>query len=188
MAGVLQVNRLRAMKGTSEKGDNRPSSGSSSSSKSSQRKEKEKKDTGPTKDELIEANTELSAEVEELSTENQVLKATISSVIDKLIENAKIKGVKIPQVLDQPNVAEIPADVLVNFAEKLTAESRKSDTMEFRVEELETRITHLNFELAKLLRSRVNVENGLDELINDCTSFDETQKKARDLWRDIRKC
>jgi len=188
MAGVLQVNRLRAMKGTSEKGDNRPSSGSSSSSKSSQRKEKEKKDTGPTKDELIEANTELSAEVEELSTENQVLKATISSVIDKLIENAKIKGVKIPQVLDQPNVAEIPADVLVNFAEKLTAESRKNDTMEFRVEELETRITHLNFELAKLLRSRVNMENGLDELINDCTSFDEVQKKARDLWRDIRKC
>ncbi|WAR19253.1 hypothetical protein MAR_001091 [Mya arenaria] len=192
MAEVLRVPRIRAMKKDSnhsnsgEKVASRPSSASSVSSKSSSQKREKHKEKGPTRDELIDANTELSAEVEALNTENQLLKSTITAFIDKLIENAKIKGVRVPHSLDNPNVAEIPADTLVTLTEKLTAESRKSDTVEFRVEELETRITHLNTELAKLLRTRVNVENGLDELLKDCKSADEMKKKAQDLMRDVR--
>ncbi|KAH3853379.1 hypothetical protein DPMN_095901 [Dreissena polymorpha] len=190
MAGVPQVLRIKNMKKentTADKGTPRPSSGSSVSSRSSSQKTKEKPvDKGPTKEELIQANTELSREVENLTTENQLLKSTIGAVIDKLIENAKIKGVKVSRDVENPNVSEVSADSLVSLTEKLTAEKRKSDTMEFRVEELETRITHLNTELAKLIRTRVNVENELDELLTNCHTFEESKKKATEILRDVR--
>ena len=190
MAAVPQILRIKNMKkenNAADKGTPRPSSGSSVSSRSSSQKTKEK-DKGPTKEELMHANTELSREVENLTTENQLLKSTIGAVIDKLIENAKIKGVKVSRDVENPNVSEVSADSLVSLTEKLTAEKRKSDTMEFRVEELETRITHLNTELAKLLRTRVNVENGLDELLTNCQTFEESKRKATDILRDVRKC
>lgn len=166
----------------------RPSSASSVSSKASSQKNKEhkQKEKGPSKDELIQANSELCREVESLNEENQLLKSTVTAVIDKLIENAKIKGIKIPKEIENPDVTEIPAESLVMLTEKMTAESHKSNTMEYRVEELETRITHLNTELAKLLRTRVNVENGLDEILNDCDNIDDIKIKAKDLIRDIR--
>ncbi|KAL4237322.1 hypothetical protein ACF0H5_002040 [Mactra antiquata] len=193
MAGLLQVSQRRTMKkdnsNNMDRNGSRASSPSSvTSSKASQRgKDKNKeKDKGPTREELTEANAELCREVEELNEENQKLKFTVSAVIDKLIENAKIKGVKPPKQVENPDVTSIPLDSLINFTEKVTAESRKSDTMEYRVEELETRITHLNMELAKLLRTRVHVENGLDYLLNDCDSLDEMKSKAQDLIRDMK--
>lgn len=165
----------------------RPSSAGSVSSKASSQKNKEhrQKDKGPSKDELLQANSDLCREVEALNEENQLLKNTVTAVIDKLIENAKIKGIKIPRDIENPNVTEIPADSLVSLTEKMTAESHKSNTVEYRVEELETRITHLNTELAKLLRTRVNVENGLDEMLNDCDNVEDIKVKAKELIREI---
>ena len=190
---VLPPSARRIMKkdnNSDKASSSRPSSAGSVSSKTSssqKSKEHRQKDKGPTKEELIKANAELCREVELLNEENQLLKSTVSSVIDKLIENAKIKGIKIPREVENPNVTEISSDTLVALTEKMTAESRKNDTMEYRVEELETRITHLNTELAKLLRTRVNVENGLDEILNDCDNVDEIKVKANDLIREISK-
>ncbi|XP_060570587.1 uncharacterized protein LOC132728898 [Ruditapes philippinarum] len=190
---VLLPNSRRTMKKENNNSDktssSRPSSAGSVSSKTSsshKSKEHKQKDKGPSKEELIKANAELCREVESLNEENQLLKSTITSVIDKLIENAKIKGIKIPREIENPDVTEIPSECLVALTEKMTAESHKSNTMEYRVEELETRITHLNTELAKLLRTRVNVENGLDEILNDCDNVDEIKVKARELIRDIK--
>ncbi|XP_053399450.1 uncharacterized protein LOC128557027 [Mercenaria mercenaria] len=194
MSTALQPNTRRNMKkdnnNLSDKmSSSRPSSAGSVSSKASssqKSKEHKQRNKGPSKEEIIKANTELCREVESLNEENQLLKSTVTAVIDKLIENAKIKGIKVSKVIENPNVTEIPAESLVALTEKMTAESRKSDTMEYRVEELETRITHLNTELAKLLRTRVNVENGLDEILNDCDNVDEIKVKTKELIREIK--
>ena len=168
----------------------RPSSGSSVSSKtstsksSSHKHEKHDKPKGPTKEELKKVNAELYREIEVLTAENQVLKATVSAVIDKLIENAKIKGVDIAKEIYNPNVSEIPTESIVDLTEKTTAEQPRSHTMEGRVEELETRITHLNMELAKLLRTRINIENGLDELIEK-DDLSAAKVKAKELKMEI---
>lgn len=192
MAGLLQVPYRKNMKkeqtnNMEKNGSSRASSPSSVSSKASQRGRDKHKEKGPTKDELVQANAELCREVEILNEENQKLKSIVSAVIDKLIENAKIKGVKPPRQVENPDVTTIPLDSLVNFTDKMTAESRKNDTMEYRVEELETRVTHLNMELAKLLRTRVNVESGLDELLNDCDSVEKMKLKTQDLIREMSK-
>lgn len=168
----------------------RPSSAGSVSSKASstpKNKEGKQKERGPSKDELIKANEDLCREVESLNDENQLLKSTLTAVIDKLIENAKIKGVKVPsEIAENANVTEIPAVSLVSLTDQVTSESYKGNTVAHRVEELETRITHLNSELAKLLRTRVNVENVLDEILNDCESMEEIKLKAQDLIREIK--
>lgn len=170
----------------------RPSSASSVSSKtstsksSSQKHEKHDRPKGPSKEELKKLNVELSKELETLTAENQVLKATVSAVIDKLIENAKIKGVDVPDEIYNPNVSEIPTESIVDLTEQVTAEPLKSNTMEGRVEELETRITHLNMELAKLLRTRINVENGLDDVI-ETDNLETAIVKARELKMEISK-
>lgn len=193
MASVLHVPARRAMKKDSNHSNNtekvmsRPSSGSSASSRSSSQKSKDKVKEGPSREEISRANEKLSTEIEDLTSENQLLKSIVGAVVDKLVENAKIKGISIPAEIDNPHVTEIPVDSLVAFTEKLTGEAPKSNTMEFRVEELETRITHLNTELAKLLRTRVYVENGLDEIVNDEDNMEKVRLKARDLLREISK-
>lgn len=169
----------------------RPSSGSSVSSKtstsksSSHKHEKHDKPKGPSKEELKKVNADLYREIEVLTAENQVLKATVSAVIDKLIENAKIKGVDITNEIYNPNVSEIPTDSIVDLTEKTTKEQPRSHTMEGRVEELETRITHLNMELAKLLRTKINIENGLDEVI-EMDDLNTAKVKAKELKMEIR--
>ena len=165
----------------------RPSSGSSSvSSKTSTSKSNSHKPKGPSKEELKKANEDLYKDVEKLNGENQILKSTITSLIDKLIENSKVKGVDIPEELYTADVCEIPSNTLVDLTEQLTAEEPKSHTVEGRIEELETRITHLNMELAKLLRTRLNVENGLDDLL-ESSNFETAKLKAKELIVEISK-
>lgn len=183
MASVLSRRPRTGKKDLGSKMDSRSSSPTSVSSSKPGHKSKDK---GPSKAELEKANSELCREVEELNKENQTLKGTLTAVIDKLIENAKIKGVAVPAEVETPLVTDIPVECLTTFTDKLTAESHKSNTMEYRVEELETRITHLNMELAKLLRSRLDLENGLDEIVCDCGSVDEVKVKAKGLLRDIK--
>ena len=155
----------------------------SSSSKASAKH----KDKGPKKEELIKANAELSLDVEKLSAENQRLKAILSAVIDKFVENSKIKGVVVPPEVDNPDLSEIPVESMVDVTERLTAESHKSSTLEFRMEELETRVTHLNMELAKMVRLRIGLENGLDDMMDSCHTVDAFQAHTRDLLTDISK-
>jgi len=170
-----------------EKVMSRPSSGSSASSRSSSQKGKVK-DKGPSKQEISQVNEELSLEVEQLTAENQLLKSILGIVIDKLVENARIKGVNVPVEVENAHVTEIPLDSLVAFTEHLTAEPPKTNSMEFRVEELETRVTHLNTELAKLLRTRLYVENGLGEILDDQDyNVEKIKLKARDLLRELSK-
>ena len=164
----------------------RPSSGSSASSKTSTSKSNSHKPKGPSKEELKKANEELYKEVEKLNGENQILKSTVTAIIDKLIENSKVKGIDIPEEIYTANVCEIPSNSLVDLTEQLTAEEPKSHTVEGRIEELETRITHLNMELAKLLRTRINLENGLDELI-ESPNLDTAKLKAKELITEISK-
>lgn len=166
----------------------RPSSVTSMSSKSSSQKGKDKvKDKGPSKDDIMKANEELSVEIAKLTAENQQLKASFGTVLDRLIENAKMRDVTIPHDVENAHLTDIHLDTLGGFIESLTAEAPQGNSMENRVEELETRITHLNGELAKLLRIRMTVENGLDEILNDCDSVEKVKVKARDLLREISK-
>lgn len=183
--GAMKKDATKSEKGGSGVPSSRPSSGSSVSSKTSTSKSSSQKVKGPSKEELKKANEELFREVEMLNGENQVLKATISAVIEKLIENAKIKGVDVPEEIDNPNVCEIPTESIVYLTEEMTAEEPKSHTMEGRIEELETRITHLNMELAKLLRTRINLENGLDDLI-ESPDLEYAKCKAKELKMEIR--
>ena len=58
--------------------------------------------------------------------------------------------------------------------------------METRVEELETRITHLNMELSKMLELRINLENGLEDIQN-CDNLFDAQNRARFLLYEASK-
>ncbi|KAL3873443.1 hypothetical protein ACJMK2_036559 [Sinanodonta woodiana] len=175
-----ESNEQHLKAGDSKHNSSRPSSASSFSSRASATKNSSNKHHGPKKEELLKNIADLQQSVENLSEENQELKATVQALIDKFIENGKIKGVRIPKEIINPDVSEIPRDSLVNLAEMLTAESHKSNTMEGRVEELETRITHLNMELAKLLHTRLALENGLEELC-ECSTLNGARAKAKQL-------
>lgn len=165
------------------------SSGTAMSSKSSPtklNKDQKQKELQSSVEDLMKVNAEMTREVEELNKENQVLKLTLTALVEKIAENAKIKSIKIPPEINNANVAKIPMNSLLKLTETLTADTYKSETLEFRVEEMETRITHLNAELAKLIQSRLHIENSLEKIVKDGTNLEDIRAKAVELIREIK--
>ena len=59
--------------------------------------------------------------------------------------------------------------------------------LQVRLEELETRITQLNGELAKLLRLKLKVESGLRDM-EQMSSVEDLRVQGKRLWYDCCKC
>lgn len=133
------------------------------------------------KDDLVKQNNDLQKQLNAMTIQNQALREKLTTLTDIVYENAKIKGLEPSTAVKE--TMEIPTGRLVSWLDELLMEEDKSsqNTVETRVEELETRTTHLTMEVARMVQLGLQIENGLEE-IQDTECLEEAHKRARMLF------
>lgn len=112
-------------------------------------------------------------------------------LLNKIIDDAKAKGFDLEKEHQGQPCFDVPIDSVLKLLNNLAykqevVKKRKRGSVESRVEELETRITHLNMEVAKLIQLRLTLEHGLED-IQDSNSLKDIKEKARFLLFEARK-
>lgn len=135
---------------------------------------------------LTNDNEELQGKVVALTEEGKQLRETWLTLATRLVENAKEKGFQLCEEEKDKSLGDVSVDSLIRLINSLTYEQvlqkKKSvkGSVESRIEELETRITQMNMNLANLLQSKLTLEHGLED-IQQCSHLDDAKHKARFL-------
>lgn len=107
---------------------------------------------------------------------HQKLQAIIQHVLDINVDNYKPgEGL---------SLVDIPESDITTLVTNLTiAPSSCVHGFEVRLEELETRLTHMNIELAKLLKLKLKIEKGLKDMEKMYT-VEDLKVNAKRMWYD----
>ncbi|KAK0058464.1 nuclear distribution protein nudE-like 1 [Biomphalaria pfeifferi] len=131
--------------------------------------------------------TFLKKTTEDLREENATLKASLSTYQEKLqvitqqIIDVNFDNYKAPQDIA---LVDIPlADILTIITNLTITPSNKLHSYELQIEELETRVTQLNSELAKLIKLKLKLENELKDMDRMYT-VEDLKVQAKRLWYD----
>lgn len=131
--------------------------------------------------------TFLKKTTEDLREENATLKASLSTYQEKLqvitqqIIDVNFDNYKAPQDIA---LVDIPlADILTIITNLTITPGNKLHSYELQIEELETRVTQLNSELAKLIKLKLKLENGLKDMDRMYT-VEDLKVQAKRLWYD----
>jgi SMC interacting uncharacterized protein involved in chromosome segregation len=139
-------------------------------------------------EELTSENEELQKTIQRYKEENSQLRDKVEYLATKITEYGKSKGYE----LSDAEKLKLPLNVSVENLNKILDlitngdKRKKKGPVEVRVEELETRITHLNMELAKMVQLRLTLENGLED-IEFCETLVDAKTKARFLLYELSK-
>lgn len=139
-------------------------------------------------EELTNENEELQKTIQRYKEENSQLRDKVEYLSKKIMEYGKSKGYE----LSTEEKLKLPLNVSVENLNKMLDlitngdKRKKKGPVELRVEELETRITHLNMELAKMVQLRLSLENGLED-IEFCEMLVDAKTKARFLLYELSK-
>ena len=113
--------------------------------------------------ELTELNQQLTDEIAALQIANNDLKENIVLVSEKLAAGIDKKDFDIKQY---ENYLDIPQAVLTEMIDNLIIKKKIHETsVESRVEELETRVTEMSMENAKLRKKTIAYEMGFQNLL-----------------------
>ncbi|GFS11606.1 hypothetical protein ElyMa_003090700 [Elysia marginata] len=124
---------------------------------------------------------------EELKEQNSVLKDSVAYYRDKLhavvqhVLDVNVDGYKPEKGICLVDVPETDVKSMITNLTIMPGSSLHS--YEVRLEELETRITQLNGELAKLLRLKLKLEAGLRDM-DGMTSVEDLKVQGKRLWYD----
>lgn len=154
----------------------RPSSRKGSAKKG---KGKEKKKT-PKQiiKELTEQNEQLTIQLDTQSKECAEMKEKIDIVTKKLVQSVDKKEFGISQ---ETNLSALTADVLLDIIDKLVVKRRiYTVSVEQRVDDVESRLTAISMDLAKMTKKTLALETGLDDIAN-CDSIEKVRDKIYEL-------
>ncbi|XP_046557944.1 uncharacterized protein LOC124267114 [Haliotis rubra] len=137
-------------------------------------------------DDLNKESSQLREQVITLQTENEEMKEKLRILTLRLVEAGKQRGSEMDfdtncDILEIPLLELLAVIADLNGNEVKTGSHQLKDFDENRLEELETRVTLLNTELAKLFKLKLKVENGLQNM-DRCQDVGELRKKAKYLW------
>lgn len=138
-------------------------------------------------EDLTNQNEKLQKTIQTYKEENGQLRDKVEYLGKKIVEYGQSKGYKL---LEEEN-SKLPFNVSVENLNKILDfiingdKRKKKGPVELRVEELETRITHLNMELAKMVQLRLSLENGLED-IEFCETLVDAKTKARFLLYELK--
>ena len=104
------------------------------------------------------------------------LHAVVAHVIDCNVDNYKpAKGI---------DLVDVPESDVMSMITSITHHpGSMAHTYETRIEELETRVTQLNVELARLLKLKLKVENGLKDM-EEMYTVEDLRVQGKRLWYD----
>ena len=128
--------------------------------------------------ELTEQNNLLTEEINSLRNENDTIKLKLETLVGKMFEVLQKKefGIK-----ESTNYADIPLDILIQMMGKLITKKKLQEmSVEARVEELETRVTQMSMEIAKMTKKTMAYENGLQDLLK-CERIDDAHDRVYQL-------
>ena len=128
--------------------------------------------------ELTEQNNLLTEELNSLRNEGDTLKVKLDTLVGKMFEVLPKKefGIK-----DTTKYADIPLETLIQMMGKLIVKMRLQEmSVEARVEELETRVTQMSMDIAKMTKKTMAYENGLHDLVK-CENIDDTHDRVYQL-------
>ena len=139
-------------------------------------------------EDLTTQNEDLQKTVQKCKEENSALKEKVEYLSNKIVEYGQSKGYKLPLVENSKSPLDLSKENLNQILDFITNgdKRKKKGPVELRVEELETRITHLNMELAKMVQLRLSLENGLED-IEFCETLVDAKTKARFLLYELSK-
>jgi predicted nuclease with TOPRIM domain len=139
-------------------------------------------------EQILKENSEYQIEIKRLSSRNNELTERLKVITNGIVEQSKLKGYKFSKTDQYTDLNEIPLGKISELTDFLVhgKDPRNRASMETRVEELETRITHLNMELSKMLELRINLENGLEDIQN-CDNLFDVQNRVRFLLYEASK-
>lgn len=130
---------------------------------------------------VVKERDELNKKLEEALRDNTVWKDKLCHVTEKVLHTVKPSCT---QNLSQ-NALDLPEQEIIDMIDSLKPE--KNQSLENRIEELETRITLISGELGKLLKLKMDLEAGLMELAK-CQDTEFVQHGLRQLWVQSSKC
>ncbi|CAH1791263.1 unnamed protein product [Owenia fusiformis] len=127
--------------------------------------------------EQVKELEELRVSVANLTTENTDLKEKLELIIRKLVNNIDVEQFEIEKTTP---TTEIKMDTIIDMMTKLITRFNYRGRMETRIEELESKLTHQNNQVARLVQRNLAIENGLCEM-SLCYDFDELHRRISHL-------
>ena len=113
-------------------------------------------------EELTRVNDELKLKAETMTTEHGQMKARLDAVGKKIINFVDKEQFNVSESTD---VLEISTETFLEMVSKIiTRRSLNKSTLESRLEELETRVTHQSMQVAKLTQINLAYENAVIDL------------------------
>lgn len=173
-------------KDPAEKGDkSRPVSGKLSKKESSSKLTNSSNGSLLSKskqEQILKENADFQNEIKSLQNRNSALEDRLKLITSDIIEHSRSKGYKFKEDDLSKDFTDFPLAKISELLEFLQhgKDPRNKAPIVTRVEELETRVTHLNMELCKMIELRMNMEQGLVEIEHSRNLFD-AQNRARFL-------
>ena len=128
--------------------------------------------------ELTEQNALLTEELIALKNQHEELSNKLACTVTKLLEGVSKRDF---MIREDTNPIDITTDTLLNIVGKMIVKKRISDmSVEARVEELETRVTKMSMDIARMTKKTMAYENGLEDLLV-CGSLADVKDKVYHL-------
>ena len=128
--------------------------------------------------ELTEQNAQLTEELIALKNQHQELSNKLSCTVSKILEGVNKREFMIK---DTTNPIDIPTDTLLTMVGKMIVKKRISDmSVEALVEQLETRVTKMSMDIARMTKKTLAYENGLEDLLT-CRSMEDVRDRVYQL-------
>lgn len=128
--------------------------------------------------ELTEQNAELMKQLDENRENLKMCEDKLSFLTVTLLRNIDPRDFGVRPDADP---LLVPTKALEQMVSSLSAKKKVREvSVEARIEELETRVTQMNSEMAKMCKKSIAYENGLHDLLSS-TNLDEVKDKIYDL-------
>lgn len=126
--------------------------------------------------ELTTENAMLKEEKEELLKSNEETKSKLEAISKKILDNIDRTEYSLPEGIEP---LQIKIDVLEDMLTKIITKQmvKKKKSLAERIEELETRVTEQNEQIARHLRARSRYETCLSDILR-CNDFNAIRAKV----------
>lgn len=112
--------------------------------------------------ELTEENEKLTLELNALKETSALQQSKLDMLTSKVVSAVDKKEYGITE---QTNLQQLPIDTLMEMLSKLVVRKQVQDvSVEARVEELESRVTEMSMDIAKMTKKTLAYETGLEDI------------------------
>lgn len=139
-------------------------------------------------EQILKENVDFKNEIKTLNAKTSELEERLKNITSDVVEHSKSKGYNFSDIDLSLDLKDFPLGKISELLDFLQhgKDPRNKAPLVNRLEELETRVTHLNMELCKMIELRMKMEQGLVDIEHSRNLFD-AQNRARFLLYEASK-